>query len=81
MKVKQVKQVENKLINQLFEALAEANNSDSRNNPNDLHNSACNQNDLYGHLGDAIKCMGYLRQYDQWVDTGEIPTILDRRDQ
>jgi hypothetical protein len=77
---------ENKALiaTQLFHALAECNlaSADAFDPAsekwifhNDIPAECSNQDNAYGHIGEAIKCLGYLIEYNYWVETGDIPEI------
>lgn len=71
------------IANQLFHALIECNlaGSDSLDDSGEWvrHNNipahCSGQQDAYGHISNAIKCLGYEAELIQWVETGDAPDI------
>lgn len=79
-----------KMINDLFDMLHACNAADSvyvqntayyglTDNSNDLPRNACNQSMAYGHIGNAIKSLGYELEYWQYIDTGDRTKITEKR--
>lgn len=59
----------------LFEALYQANLADSKEEgyANDLEWQHAGQDNLFGHLANAVKALGYEDEYNEFVTTGELP--------
>ena len=70
-----MKEVKVKIANELFNALHEANMADCADY-NDLESCNIKQTDLYGHLCEAIKALGYSEEYEQYCETGDRPEIV-----
>jgi len=70
--------VRNKIINDLFNALHEANLASCTDGDfvNDLDDISSCQDNLYGHIAEALKLLE-PELYWQYCDTGEIPTYTE----
>ena len=66
-----------KTINNLFDALYECNLSDT--GLNDFPVDACKQDNAYGHIANAIKALGFEKEYDAWTQTGDRPQLVVQR--
>lgn len=72
------RKVKEKIAADLFNALYEANmadvdNEDESGNANDLNERNCRQDNLYGSLSMAIIQLGYEKELDEFVETGDRP--------
>lgn len=71
-----MRKVKNKMIKQLFTMLHECNLSDYSNDEelrNDLPATCSHQDKTYGHIGEAIKSLGYEGEYQLYIQTGDRP--------
>jgi len=62
----------------LFNALHEANLAacyDNHGYENDLMPTNVRQDDLYGHLAESIKSLGFEEAYEEYLETGDRPNF------
>ena len=69
-------QIAANLFNALHEAnLADAYDEEVPENENDLPHALSGQDSLFGHLAEAIKSLGFEKEYDFYCDSGERPAF------
>ena len=61
--------VKEKIAKDLFDALGEANMGGTEENDLEYHHSR--QIDLFGHLAESIKALGYEKEYLEYCENGE----------
>lgn len=75
-----INEVKFEILENLFSALSEANQSDCTiersGYENDLDAKLSSQESLFGHIAEAIKSLGFEDEYNEYCETGEIPEQL-----